>query len=243
MSSDGPVIGAVTIGQSPRPDVLDEMRPLLPPGVRIVEAGALDGLSADEVHTLRPGLQGAGGARAIPDDLDVVPAADDHPLVTRLRDGREVVVSRQRLLPLVQRAVERVEGEAHLVMMLCTGTFPRFRTTRLVLHPEHLLLYAVQAAAGGARVGVLTPSAAQIPHQERRWRAVASAVTVRAFSPYRGGDDLDTACAAFVAAGVELVALDCLGYTTALKREVRDRVGRPVLLARTVLARAAAELV
>ena len=68
-------------------------------------------------------------------------------------------------------------------------------------------------------------------------------MTVRAFSPYVARDDLEGACAAFRAANVDVVVLDCLGYTVALKQDVGQRVGRPVLLARSVLARVAAELV
>lgn len=44
-------------------------------------------------------------------------------------------------------------------------------------------------------------------------------------------------------ANVGIVVLDCLGYTVALKQAVRRLARRPVLPARTVLARAVAELV
>jgi protein AroM len=39
-----------------------------------------------------------------------------------------------------------------------------------------------------------------------------------------------------------MVVLDCLGYTIALKRRVRELTGKPVLLARTLLARVASEV-
>ena len=218
------VVAAITIGQSPRPDVMDEIRPLLGAGVRVIEIGALDGLTAEGIAVMRP-------------------AEDDHTLVTQLRDGREVLLGRRHIIPRIQACVDRVQVQAGLIMMLCTGTFPPFQTQRLMVYPEHLLFQTARAVMEGGHVGVLTPSARQIGDQERRWREVAPAVTVRAFSPYTDGDDLDGACADFVAAGIDLVVLDCLGYTIALKREVRQKTGRPVLLARTVLARAAAELV
>lgn len=224
MSSSPGTVAAVTIGQSPRPDVFDEITPLLGAGVRVIEAGALDGLSDHEIVALRPTL-------------------DDHTLVTRLRDGSEVLVGRRRILPRVQACIDRVGHQAGLIVMLCTGTFPPFATQRTVLYPEHLLFHLARAVAPGGRIGVLTPSAHQLADQEHRWRDAASHVTVRPFSPYTSGDDLDGACAAFADANVDIIALDCLGYTVALKQEVRMLARRPVLLARTVLARAAAELV
>lgn len=221
---DTPVVAAITIGQSPRADIMDEVRPLLGSGVRIVEAGVLDGLADDEIAAMSP-------------------AGDDHTLVTRLQDGREVLVGRGPVLERVQACIDRVERDAELIMMLCTGSFPTFHTGRLILYPEHLLFQTVRAVARDTHIAVLTPSARQVDDQVRRWRAVAPAVTVRPFSPYTTGDDLGAACRAFVDAGVGIVVLDCLGYTMALKRQVREWAGRPVLLARTVLARAAAELV
>lgn len=217
-------IAAVTIGQTPRPDVVPEIVPLLGPGVHVIEVGALDDLGPEQIVEMRP-------------------AIDDDTLVTRLRDGQEVLVGRSHILPRVQACIDRVQDQADLIIMLCTGTFPPFVTKRLVLYPEQLLFHTAQAIARTLRVGVLTPSAQQIRDQERRWSEVASAVTVRAFSPYVARDDLEGACAAFRAANVDVVVLDCLGYTVALKQDVGHRVGRPVLLARSVLARVAAELV
>jgi protein AroM len=167
---------------------------------------------------------------------------DDDTLVTRLRDGQVVLLDRRRIFSQLQACIDRVQDDVDLIMMLCTGTFPPFESRRQVLYPEHLLFQLARAVTSGAGVGVLTPSPRQIHDQERRWGQVASAVTVRAFSPYTPGDDLDGACAAFRAAEVSLVVLDCLGYTCALKQEVRRRVERPVLLARTVLGRVASEL-
>ncbi len=214
---------AVTIGQSPRPDIVDEIRPVLGSSVRVVEAGALDGLDRRAIEGMRPD-------------------PGDHALVTLLRDGREVLVGHRHVLPRLQACIDRLQAETDVILMLCTGTFPRFATRRPVLYPEQLLFQMARTVAPGVRVGVLTPSAFQIADQARRWGEVASAVTVQSFSPYTPGDDLDGACETFRRAAVDVVVLDCLGYTVALKQEVRRQVGRPILLARTVLARVAAEL-
>jgi len=45
-------LGAVTIGQSPRTDIIPDLRTVLGAEVEIVEAGALDGLSPEEIRTL-----------------------------------------------------------------------------------------------------------------------------------------------------------------------------------------------
>jgi len=89
-------IGAITIGQSPRPDLLARLRShLQADGVTVVEMGALDALSVADL----PG-----------------PAAGGYPLTTRLRDGSAVTVDEaflERAAALLRRlgsrASDRVE--------------------------------------------------------------------------------------------------------------------------------------
>ena len=73
-----PVVGLVTIGQSPRPDIVPDMAAIIGPGVDIREAGALDGLSRADVEALKP-------------------TGDDEILVTRLLDGTGVFVGKQKI--------------------------------------------------------------------------------------------------------------------------------------------------
>ena len=47
-------IGMITIGQSPRIDIVPEMREVLGADVEILEAGALDGLTLEEVKKILP---------------------------------------------------------------------------------------------------------------------------------------------------------------------------------------------
>ena len=67
-----PVVGLVTIGQSPRPDIVPDMAEITGPGVEIREAGALDGLG-----------------RAAIDALARFPGASRHPVVVALSPYEE----------------------------------------------------------------------------------------------------------------------------------------------------------
>ena len=46
-------IGAITVGQSPRVDLIPEIQPILGDSVEIIQAGALDGLSKEEISKFR----------------------------------------------------------------------------------------------------------------------------------------------------------------------------------------------
>lgn len=215
-----PCIAAVTIGQSPRDDVVPEMASLVP-GARWVEAGALDG------------LDDAGIAR-------LQPARGEFPLVTRLRDGRAVTVGERAIVPLVERAIARVEADADVVVLLCTGTFD-LRAARPIVFPGRLLTATVEALGRGRRIAVLTPHEDQVRAQTERWSARGATATVLFVPPYAPADFADAGRRAR-AAGASLVVMDCLGYTLAMKTAVASASALPVLLPRSLVARVAAEL-
>ncbi|HXF83536.1 MAG TPA: AroM family protein [bacterium] len=217
------VLGAVTIGQSPRSDIIPELRTVLPPDVEILEAGALDGLSAEEIAALAPR------------DGDAV-------LVTRLRDGRGVRLAHRLVVPRLIRQVERIAEAADAVLLLCTGSFEPFRAMRPILYPERLLFGLARAVAAGGHIGVITPDDMQVEEQRTRWGAIARTVSIRTASPYTDAARLPSLGRELADAGAQLLVLDSLGYSLAMKQAVRRAAARPVLLPRTVLARAAAEL-
>jgi protein AroM len=217
------VLGAVTIGQSPRSDVLADLRPVIGQDVHVVEAGALDGLAPDEVAALAP-------------------QPGEAVLVTRLRDGSSVRVAHRHILPLLARRVESLARQVDAVLLLCTGSFPPFQVPCPVLYPDRLLRNFVRALAPDLHLGVLTPDDAQVEEQKSRWSEGGRRVTVRAASPYGEPGRLLEAARDLAWQGADLVILDSLGYSVATKRLVRELAGVPVILPRTVLARAAAEL-
>ena len=86
------IIGTVTIGQAPRTDVGPEVAEIHGPDVEIREAGALDGMTTEEIAKLAP-------------------RKGDYVLVTRLADGSSVQVAEQHITP---RIVEDAEPEIRL---------------------------------------------------------------------------------------------------------------------------------
>ena len=82
----GKKIGIITIGQSPRKDVVPEMTPFFGNNVEVLEAGALDGLTPDQVKTYYP----ENGMTH---------------LVSRMRDGTEIIVAKEKLIPRIETAI------------------------------------------------------------------------------------------------------------------------------------------
>jgi protein AroM len=222
-----PVVGLVTIGQSPRPDVVPDMAALIGPGVEIREAGALDGLGPDAIAALAP-------------------TGSDEILVSRLGDGTGVFLGKEKIVGLVEQRIAGLErGGATLTALLCTGAFPRLRTTRTLIQPHPVLLGALRGLSWPGRLGVLTPSVPHVPQTEARWRGDGFDPVVASLSPYEEEDPaaLARAADAMRAGGAGLVVMDCMGFRRKTRDELRGLTGVPVLLANLLVARVVAELV
>jgi protein AroM len=219
-----PVVGLVTIGQSPRPDVVPDMAAVIGPGVDIREAGALDGL-----------------ARAAIDAL--APRGDDEILVTRLGDGTPVFLGRQRIEGLLEERIAALERRgATLTALLCTGDFPRLRATRPIVQPQPVLVGTLRGMSWPGRLGVVVPSVPHVPQAVARWRGEGFDPVVVALSPYEEDDPGALRRAAEGVRGSGLVVMDCMGFRRKTRDELAGLVGAPVLLANLLVARVLAEL-
>jgi len=217
-------VGVITIGQSPRTDVLPEMKPFWGGEIEVRECGALDDFSRREIQNLGANIKG---------DL----------LVTRLRDGTEVKVGHEDIIPRVEACIRKLEKEVPVIILICTGTFPQFESKSFILYPEPVLYNVAKSVLQGGKLGVLTPGVEQIPYQQERWMKIFPEVCVRGASPYvKDGEEVKEAARKLKEEGANLIVMDCIGYTLKMKDWVKEVTGKPALLARTTLARVAGEL-
>ena len=219
-------VGLITVGQSPRNDVVPEMREIIGTDVQIVEAGALDGLTRDQLVALEP-------------------EGDDEIIVTRLADGSSVFVGKTKMIPRVEAKIAALEDQGTtLNVLLCTGEFPRLRARRTFLEPQPLLLGLLRATVFPGRLGVLTPSERHVPQTTARWRACGFDVHVAPLSPYEENDPaaVRRAAEALRAGNAGLVVMDCIGFRRKTRDEIAQLVGAPTLVANLLVARVAAEL-
>ena len=211
----------LTIGQTPRIDMIPEIVAHLPRPVQISEMGALDGLEPDQIAGLAPG-------------------DDDHALVSLLRDGRQVVIGKRWVTGRIQSLLDERASDSHeATVLLCTGDFSALQAPPLFLDSQHLVDHGVDALCHGVEsVGLLVPLERQI--REHHYRPPGDQTLRAAYaSPYQDDD--------FEAAGRELgecdvIVMHCMGFTEAQREAVAEGSGRPVLLARRLVGTALGQL-
>jgi hypothetical protein len=143
-----PPIGALLIGQNPRPDLVEPLAEALP-GWEMVQVGALDGLTVADLPST---------------------AVATYPLTTKMRDGAAVAVEEQFLTPLLQAKLDELEGmDVAATILLCAGTFAELRGKRPLLKPFNLARNLLQTC-GFQRIGLIAPIVAQEVPIQARWR-------------------------------------------------------------------------
>ncbi len=216
-------IGLVTIGQSPRDDIVPGFLHGFGGRAELVQVGALDDLVAERVAAMAP-------------------RPGDQVLVTRMRDGHPVVVGREGLLPLLQAAISKVErARVKMVVVLCTGTFPELRAGVPLIEPDRVVLNLVRGLLPSGRLGVVIPLPEQVTQATERWSSDWT-VSIRAALPYGQAAQIDEAARGLRAFAPDLVVLDCLGFTPEDGQRARKILNRPAVVPQTILGRVAAEV-
>jgi protein AroM len=219
-------MGMITIGQSPRVDIVPEMKEILGADVEILEAGALDGLTLEQVERFYP-------------------KGNDYILCTRMSDGTEVVVAKRFIAPRVQKCIDLLSQKgAEIIVFICTGHFPPFSSKRLFIEAQKIVDHFLLALHGeNERMGLLIPLSDQIKQARKKYNRLKGKMTIKAASPYASEDEISIAGEALKRADPHVIVMHCMGYTQAMKKRVMEITGKPTVLARTLVARTLKELI
>ena len=221
------VLGTLTIGQAPRPDVVPIIDRHVPPEVHRIHRGVLDGLSHGEIEARY--MAGSGEAA----------------LVTRLQDGRVVELSRRRMREGVEDALAALEAEGcDVILLLCTGTFDGLECKKAwLVEPDHVIPGMVAGIVERRQLGIIVPIASQIGSESGKWRSLPRPPIFASASPYSGDTEaaLLRAGAELKAGGAEAILLDCIGFTERHRAALLP-LEMPVILSNAVAAKAVAEL-
>ncbi len=213
----------LTIGQSPRDDLIPVLMEILGDGYEIVEAGALDD------HTL--------------EDVEKIDLNPDHYiLVSRMRDGTEIKITKKYILPLMQKRLDEIEAQGvRVTVVMCTGKFPQFRSRGLVVTPSEVLKGVIEGSLKEGKLAVVYPTEEQMEYAERDFGRPGVEVYPDTVSPYEP-EDVEGLLSRLKEVDPDLVFLNCFGFPTEIKNKVVEATGKPTIQSNTLIARVLKEM-
>ncbi|MFK4825930.1 AroM family protein [Paenochrobactrum sp. BZR 588] len=207
----------VTVGQSPRHDLIEEMMQNLDVPLETLEIGALDNLSAAEIEAFA--VKG-----------------DEASIVTRLADGSNIVLSKSAISERMAKIVAEFRpGEYDLVAILSTGLFRDFESNCPTVNSQRAIESAIiSLAAQGSTVGIIMPLERQLQEFD-----IPALVDYKIVASHARDNDRGQLAAALIdLADTDIIVLNSVAYTEADRAVVARASGKPVILARRIVSSA-----
>lgn len=209
-------IGVITIGQSPRTDLKEDIDRIISEKLNIIEKGALDDFDLEYVR------------------LKLQPDSGDTVLVSRMRDGEQVVLSEEKIIPLLQACINDLEAkDCEIIIILCTGKFPDFQHKGVLIYPQKLIHRITEILAEDGSLGIIVPDEAQVHKTEELWISKGIKPKVVAASPYLDIENLRKKCKYL--SDTSIIYMDCMGYSQNMKEIVAEETEKLVILPRNLV--------
>ena len=223
--SHKPKIGMISIGQSPRPDILDIFEESWGGRAELLEVGALDGATDDDVKRMAPN-------------------EGDDVLVVKMADGAQHIVGRRFLLPRIQASADSLLPQGiTAAILLCTGDFRPFRFPVPFVIPQKIVDNAVASLANaGQVVGVMIPTGEQQKQMRRNLACNGIVPVFASASPHSGEQAILEAAHQLKRYDLNFIVMHCFGYTEAMREIVKETTGKPVILSNRLVAKVTGEL-
>ena len=205
-------------------DVVPCLRKIIGKDVEFLEAGALDGLTRQQITNLKP-----------KNDQDV--------LVSRIKDGSEAMFGKSHVIPRLQKCVNQLNAKkVQAIALLCAGTFPQFDSKAPILRPDFLMYGFLRSIPNLKKVGLLVPNDKQMKPIGREFEDERFKIVTSWLSPYSKGS-IEGAVKPFTRDDITILSLLCIGYSPELKDKIVSLTRKPAVLTQSLVAKAIDELI
>lgn len=210
-------VAFVTIGQSPRDDVVPDILRSLDVPIESLEYGILDGVSRDGLFQASPG-------------------PNDPALLTRLRDGTDVVLSMDWTSRRVREVYRDVAvQEIDLIVLMSTILGGAVAPAAATVYCDRVIDRAVAGfVRAEQKVGIVLPLKGQDDHiAHGNGGPDRGLVTIA-----RPGDRKALSTALKKLGGCDIIMLHSVSYSEAESEAAKQITGKPVVLARHLVVNA-----
>ncbi|WP_312112727.1 AroM family protein [Brevibacillus reuszeri] len=220
-------VGMITIGQAPRNDVAPILETHLAGRAELTQSGVLDGMTLEAIRQ------------------NLAPAPGEYVLTSRLSDGEQVIMSRERIQPILQQKIRALEScGIRNILLLCTGVFPGLQTEHAVLfEPDQMIPPIVALLAKGRRLGVIAPLHEQVGALREKYTPYGLDPVFAVASPFRVDKQAYQEALEPLKDQVDLLLMDCMGYSEEARQLMSELSGMPVILSTALMAKLISEMI
>ena len=156
-----------------------------------------------------------------------------------------VIMSREKIQPILQEKINHLENIGiEQILLLCTGVFPELTTTTsYLIEPDRIIPPAVKALVGNRRLGVIVPLNEQKEALYPKFSPFGLEPFFAVVSPYHHNAGSYAEATAKLKNKVDIILLDCMGYTEETREAISKQIGLPVILSNAIMAKLTSEMI
>jgi len=208
-------VGLISMGQVLRNDLTEDIEDILEPDFELVCVGILDDYSYEQIRD------------------KFWPKDDESYIVSSIADGKTVMISHSKAQKLINEKLENFERfDIRVKMLMCTGEFDDFNYSGILVQPSKIIM-AILNSLDVQRIGIIVPEEDQIMDSYQQYSNFKPQIF--AASPYESTDNIIATSYKFDD-DVQIILLDCMGYTNRMKNLVKKATGKNVILPRTLIS-------
>lgn len=209
----------IYIGQTPRNDITPELKQYLGKVCDVIQTGVLDGLTSDEISSIKP-------------------RKDGHTLITRLRGGETVTVDEECIRRLIIEKVISLAGQGiSSCAVMCTGSFPGIPEDIPVVTSDNAFHRNLVLDDDVETIGVLVPMEDQQELFASLFEQLGRSTVSDFASPYGPPAEIIHAALRLKSRGADCICLDCMGYDGAISDAVARATGLKCYIPREEIAK------
>ncbi|NYB74677.1 AroM family protein [Sedimentibacter hydroxybenzoicus DSM 7310] len=208
----------ITMGHSPRTDIIPDISALLNNHINIVHAGVMDEFSCEYIRK------------------EFIPATDEEPFVSKLKDGRMHAFSRNAAMDLLQNKIDLYcQQDTAAIVLLCTSKFDNIKCSVPLIEPYKLLHNTVKSIDSGMKISAVFPFESHFISMKESWEQDIKLNDSICINP---SDSLGCSniISHFQHDKPDLLILDCLGYTNEWRETISEGLNIPIVHPRTLIA-------
>lgn len=213
--NSGRKVGLISMGQSNGKGMKENIEDILEPRFEIVGVGILDNYSFEEIKN------------------KFWPKEGETYIVSSIENNQMVKISQIKAHKLIEEKLKILEqNDIMCNMLMCTGQFSEFSNNGILLRPEKII-YSVLKGLGVKRIGIIVPEEDQIEDSLKQYNEFNPQIL--AASPYGPTENIFKVSSKFDK-DLDVILLDCMGFTENMKKIVQDVTGLKIILPRTLVS-------
>ncbi len=208
-------VGLISMGQALRGDIKENIEDILEPDFELVCLGILDDYSYEQI-------------------VDRFWAKEGEPfIVSAIADGTTVIIDHSHAYKLINEKLAYLDRLGiEVKMLMCTGEFDDLEYEGILVQPSKMI-EATLKGLGVNRIGIIVPEVDQIMDSQQQYRDFNPQIF--AASPYEATEHIVDTSYKFDE-DIQIILLDCMGFTMRMKNLVKTATGKNVILPRTLVA-------